>query len=345
MIVSKWDPDAGDFIDNDATKKEEKKAIGPENQSRIAFTFKKLTMARSRHSKIESLSSEVKIESEPLQRLLGKITSKWGWSETVTTCTSPFGPLVYAWTEALSEAQKFVEHEPEDEKQARADLNELLRMISTSSGYLPLDRYFQDRNTFTSERSITHAALWTLFPPGTLIVSQQPLDRLQIFTVSSCDGFVMEGQTFDLVCFCFDWDGSEFGRVPFEFKVPYWGPDRRSIVELPFYPLQYYTEPTSEEGILPGDAIASLKDKLIKRGKKFVDYCTAVKGKQMFKYKGDAHFHTSRSLIHRSDSTEIDQNRNSDDASTVNVIGGSRSRNEPRYISRKKVCTSTLLSR
>ncbi|KAH7398262.1 P-loop containing nucleoside triphosphate hydrolase protein [Pyrenochaeta sp. MPI-SDFR-AT-0127] len=343
VIVSKWDPDAGDFIDINTTKKEEKKVIGPENQSRIAFTFKKLTMARSRHSKTESLSSEVKIEFEPLQRLLGKITSHWGWSETVTTCSSPFGPLIYAWSQALSEAQKFVEDEPDDEKQARADLNELLRMISTSSGYLPLDRYFQDRNTFIDERTITHAALWTLFPPGTLIVSQLFLDEPQIFTVSSCDGFVMEEQTFDLVCFCFDWNGSEFSRVPFELKVPYWGPDRRSIVELPFYPLQYYTDPDVEDGSPPDRAIENLKEKLIERGKKFVDYCTAAKGKQMFKYKGDAHFHTGRSLIHRSDSPDDDQNRNSDDASIAIGIGGARSRNETRYISRKKIDGTTMV--
>ena len=51
VVVSRWDPDLGDFTNIDATKKEEKKAIGPENQR--AFTFKKLTLARSQQSESE----------------------------------------------------------------------------------------------------------------------------------------------------------------------------------------------------------------------------------------------------------------------------------------------------
>lgn len=68
------------------------------------------------------------------------------------------------------------------------------------------------------------------------------LDQLQIMFVQSSDGFVAENRVFHLVCYCFDWNGYEFNRMPFEMEIPYWGPDRRSIIELPFYPLQYYVD-------------------------------------------------------------------------------------------------------
>jgi hypothetical protein len=334
-VITKYDLDTGDFKTVEAPEKEEKKVIGPKNQR--AFTLKKTTLARSRYSELEAHSSEVKIEFEPLQKLLGEITSKWGWGESVATCSSPYKPLVYAWTEAEKEAREVVEGETDERKQARTDLGELLRMISTSSGYLPLDRYFKDREIFMEQQTITHAALWTLFPPGTSIFAQPFLGETQILTVSSCDSFVKENDTFDLVCFCFDWNGTEFGRVPFEMRIPYWGPDRRSIVELPFYPLQYYTDQHVDEDSST-NAIEKLKEELVERGKLFVQYCTAPKGKQMYKYQGDAHFHTGRSLLHRTTGEGSEQHRESDDASSMNGIGGSKPSNENRYISRKKVC-------
>jgi hypothetical protein len=333
VVITKYDPDTGDFKNIDATEKEEKKVIGPKNRSCRAFTIKKMTLARSRYSELETLSSEVKIEFEPLQKLLGEVTSKWGWSESVATCSSPYRGLIYAWSEATIEARKVVEGEDDERKQARTDLGELLRLISTSSGYLPLDRYFKDRETFLEQKTITHAALWTLFPPGTTIIAQPFLGESQIFTVSSCDGFVKENHTFDLICFCFDWNGTEFGRVPFEMRIPYWGPDRRSIVELPFYPLQYYTDPHMKEGSSV-NAIEKLQKELVERAKLFVQYCTSAPGRQMYKYNGDGHFHTGRSLLHRTTGEDIEERRDSDDASS---IGRAKSNNENRYISRKKV--------
>ncbi|KAJ4301552.1 hypothetical protein N0V90_003645 [Kalmusia sp. IMI 367209] len=344
-IISKWDADEGDFKDIDATKKEEKKEIGPQNKSQRAFTFRKLTMGRTRYqayrNQSESVSSEVEIEFKPLQRLLGKLTSKWGWSDMVVNCRSPYIPLIHSWEEALEESRKVVEEDP-DEKQARADLAELLQMLSTSSGYLPLDRYFKDRHTFAEEGTITHSALWTLFPPGTLIVSQPFLEEPQVFSVQSCDGFVNEDHTFDLICYSFDWNGYEFSRVPFEMKIPYWGPDRRSIIELPFFPLKYYVDVTAEVGT-EDKSIEKLTEKLIKRGKKFVSICTAAKGKQMFKYTGDAHFHTGRSLLHRVDSSTGERVRSSDDSMSMSGINDTNTRHDQRSVSKKRVDGTTMV--
>jgi hypothetical protein len=171
-------------------------------------------MLRSRINYIETVVSEAKIESESLQRLIGTITKGLGAPELVTSLSSPFTNLVWTWAEADEEAKKYVESETPDEKQARVDLRELMRIVSTSSGIQQLDQYFKERSFFVEEGTISHAALWTLFHPGTLIVSHPFLGEPQIFTVDSCDYFVREEHTFDLVCFSFDWAGTEFTRVP-----------------------------------------------------------------------------------------------------------------------------------
>jgi hypothetical protein len=233
-----------------------------------------------------------------------------------------------------------VDGESDDRKQARTDLGELLRMISTSSGYLPLDLYFKDRETFLEQKTITHAALWTLFPPGTTIIAHPFVGEPQILTVFSCDSFVKEHQPFGLICFCFDWNGTEFSRVPFEMEIDYWGPDRRSIVELNFYPLKYYTDQHMKVES-SANAIEKLKKELVERAKLYVQYCTSPKGKQMYKYHGDAYFHTGRSPFHRTTWEDRQQHRGPDDVLSINGMDSAKSSNEHRSISKKKVYTTS----
>jgi hypothetical protein len=293
---------------------------------------------RGQYEGYQALSSEVDIEFEPLQKLVGKITAKWGWSETVTKCRSPYSALIYSWSEALEEAQRIVEGESEDEQQARTDLAELLNIISTSSGHLQLDRYFQERDTFISENSITHDALWTLFPPGTLILAHPFLEKPQIFSVQSCDGFVSGNEPFDLICYSFDWNGFEFNRVAFEMRIESWGDDRKSIVELPFYPLDYYEEssPNLEDSPATG-AIEGLKNKLINRGKRYEKLCTAEKGKQMFNYEGNAHLQRSGGILQPFSSLGSEQSRRADDNSSSSGSAELKISSDIGSVSRKQV--------
>ncbi|KAI9760633.1 MAG: hypothetical protein M1840_002373 [Geoglossum simile] len=227
--------------------------------------------------------SEVRIESKPLQKLVGKITKQWGWAEEVSQCRFPYTALIYSWDEAKRESKM-----PEDEvniKKARTDLMDLLNAISSSSGHMQLDHYLKDRDIFVKENSITHEALWTLFPPGTLILAWPFPDEQQVFIVQSCDGFVSDGKTFHLICYCFDWNGYEFNRVPFKMGIEPWGEDRKSILELPFYPLSYYEESDKTHE----NSLRDLGRKLIKRGKEYERLCTAERGQQMFSYKGVAY--------------------------------------------------------
>jgi hypothetical protein len=330
--LSKYDHEIGDYKDEDAAQKPEKKEIGPENKSKRAFTFRKYIMTRGKYSSTESVQSEVTIEFEPLQKLLGKLTMKWGWSENVVSCVAPYIPLIHSWEEAKKEC-KHIEGESADDANARDDLRELMRIISTTSVYAPLDAYFKHRDTFLEEKTISHSALWTLYPPGTLIIARPFLEEPQVFTVLSSDGFMIEGETFELTCFSFDWDGVAFCRVPFEMTIPYWGQDRRSVVELPFYPLDYYTEPGHDAA----DAVTRLKHKLMKRGEKFREYCLAKKGKQMFKYEGLAHFNTSRTLLQKGADRESENNDRTDDSSLATGTGRSSGRTEVRQLAKKKV--------
>ncbi|KAJ2991766.1 hypothetical protein NUW58_g2398 [Xylaria curta] len=299
MVLTEWDPRKGKF-EEQSLPDIENTLVGPVEKPNRAFTFRKITGVKSsRHHMIDndlSSSSEVDVVFPELQKLLGRLTSKWGWSEDVTQCASPYLPLVYSWDQAQKESIAIVEGESDDEKQARNDLKELLRIISTSSGDVRLDRYFKDRQALLSEGTITHEALWTLFPPGTLIVGRPCNEESQIFVAESCDIFTRGDDTFELICYSFDWNGTVFSRVPFEIEIEAWGRDRKSVTSLPFYPLEFH----EENGLSREESIQKLKTRLIERGKKFVSCCIAEKGKQMFNYSnGGAYFHRGGTLLQR----------------------------------------------
>jgi hypothetical protein len=74
IVLSRYDHDSGEYKDKDATQKTKKKEIGPQNKSKRAFTFRRYVMPRSKYIATESIQSEVAIEFEPLQKLLGKLT-------------------------------------------------------------------------------------------------------------------------------------------------------------------------------------------------------------------------------------------------------------------------------
>ncbi|KAK5636274.1 hypothetical protein RRF57_011986 [Xylaria bambusicola] len=313
MVLSGWDPRKGQFEEQVLPDFENGLQFGPVTKPDRAFTFRKITNVRGLRRHIEAdyySSSEVDVIFPELQKLLGRITYKWGWPEMVTKCSSPYIALIYSWEKAEKEAIAIIDGESEDEKQARNDLKELLRIISTSSGDVRLDRYFKSRQALLCEGSITHEALWTLFPPGTLIVGRPCHDEPQIFVVESCRNFVRDDDDFAMVCYSFDWNGTVFSRVPFEIFIESWGGERKGVTSLPYYPLEFY----EEDGLSREESITKLKERLTRRGKKFVEYCVAPKGKQMFKYSnGAAYFHQSGTLLQRKQTDsgmELESQRN-----------------------------------
>ncbi|KAI8953162.1 P-loop containing nucleoside triphosphate hydrolase protein [Xylaria longipes] len=327
MILTEWDSRKGQFQEQSLPGLKDGAPFGPETKPNRAFTFRKITGIRSSRSILNndfSSTSEVDVVFPPLQKLLGRLTSKWGWAEDVITkCSSPYSALIYAWDEAQKEASAIIDGESDDEKQARDDLKELLRIISSSSGDVRLDRYFKDRQALLSEGTITHEALWTLFPPGRLVVGRPCHDEPQIFVVDSCDKFLADDETFDVVCYSFDWNGSLFSRVPFVIGIDPWGGDRKSVTSLPLYPLELH----EENGLSRDESVETLKKRLIERGRKFVSFCIAGKGKQMFKYsKGEAYFHRGGTFLQRKQTdsgTELDDQQDSSSSAISDETGAS----------------------
>ncbi|KAI1741360.1 hypothetical protein F4680DRAFT_416583 [Xylaria scruposa] len=297
-ILTEWDSRRGQFQEQSLPDIKDG-TFGPEAKPNRAFTFRKITGIKTSRSISDndfSSKSEVDIIFPQLQKLLGRITSKWGWPEEVAACSSPYDALIWSWDEAQKEAIAIVDGESDDEKQARNDLKELLRMISTSSGDVRLDRYFKDRQTLSTECTITHEMLWTLFPPGKLIVGRPCHDEPQIFVVESCRKLLTDNDTFGVVCYSFDWNGTVFSRVPFQMGIDSWGGDKKSVTSLPFYPLELH----EEDGLSREESIEKLKKRLIERGRRFVSFCVAEKGKQMFNYKnGEAYFYAGGTFLQR----------------------------------------------
>ncbi|KAI0197648.1 hypothetical protein F4808DRAFT_438237 [Astrocystis sublimbata] len=321
MVILEWDARKGAFKESLLPGIEDV-IIGPENKPNRAFTFRKIvSSAHTLHapSKNEFSSSEFDIIFPPLQKLLGEITSMWGWSEEVTRCASPYIPLIWSWEEAQQKTMPpDGKDESDDEKQARKDLSELLRIISTSSGDALLDRYFKNRQLFKDKAVITHNSLWTLFPPGTFVLGRPCHNEYQVFITDWCTGFVADGKVFELVCHSFDWDGFEYNRVPYQLTIDGWGGDSRSVTSLSFYPLKYY----KEDGLTEEESQEKLTKRLVERGRNYAKFAVTAKGEQMFNYKeGDAYFPKGGSFLTPMES-ETDTQQNSSSSTFSDSMDG-----------------------
>ena len=188
---------------------------------------------------------------------------------------SPFEPLIHNW-DKLERATK---EKPKDDidKQARSDLKLLLDTISTSSGDPKVDEYFQIREIWKEQRSITFETLWTIFPPGALIYGQPFQGQDQVFIVqnntSSRSRRIWAVQS--LTCWTYDWDGRSFKRMSLRLFFEHFD-GHKPITSLPYYPLEFNEQYTT------------MKKQLIERGKTFRQFCTTKQGSRMFEYHGKA---------------------------------------------------------
>lgn len=272
-MISKWDEKELCRKDFPAGLSIERKhsdiARNDTAEGKRAFTFK---MIPSRHALLDErlLSCTIEIESHSLLNLMNSCMNfDYKWKETIH---SPFEWLIWSW-DALQASTYSQEDDSEEKKQARIDLDELLKVISSRTEVEPLDDYFTKRKIYKKEKIITHQALWTIFPPGTVVCASIVFNEPQLFFVTdSAFGDGLE-EDFTITCSCLDWDGTRFRLTPYELKIEYFK-NKRGISTLAVYPLEYHKD---EKG---------LKDLLIKRGRKYETYCTAKQGNQMFRYNG-----------------------------------------------------------
>ncbi|KAK0648187.1 hypothetical protein B0T16DRAFT_370506 [Cercophora newfieldiana] len=292
VVINQLDSGSGEYKDKLSLNSD-----GEQTKSQ-AFTFRKrLRTKRTRDGEqfLKATGSEVEVHFPPLQIMLEKVLRKFSQTGPTKSLQSPFEGLVFSWERAAAEANRTdfdPGDNPKDIKLARTDLRELMKMISTSSGDEELDSYFKTKDVLTETRTITFEALWTLFPPGSLVVSSPFLNNPQVFFVQRFRteinySYVTEMQetNFHLIAYSYDWDGSSFNRVAFEFKIPKFE-DKKSVFELPIYPIEMHQ--AGDESAQDGDRVGQLKAMLIARGKKYWGYCVAERGKQTFQYDGQA---------------------------------------------------------
>ena len=272
-MINRYDPTTGerkDQLPSDTFSETPKVQDTPH-----AFLLRKIIDG----SGSEDNTGELEIVSRDLWNLLKRTLSHHPYhyfQGDPGTITSPYEPLVLNW-DKLDKAAKEASAD-ENDNRARLDLRLLLDTILNGSGDLKLDKYFKTRESHKDQKSVAFESLWTLFPPGTLICSKQFLGQDQVFIVQDNRGpwplIGRKNTRWILNCWTYDWDGKVFKRMALDLSIDAFE-GTRPITSLPFYPLDHHSQPKD------------LVKRLVERGAKYKEFCTAKQGSRMFDYKGD----------------------------------------------------------
>lgn len=177
-------------------------------------------------------------------------------------------------------------------EKSTADLRLLLDAVRRTPG---LESYFDGaREMQEKTNTVSFEYLWTLFPPGELVVGKPFMDRWQAFVVKFCvasykkKGSIGEsGQKWILECWTYDWNGTVFRRVPVEFSFDEFKATK-SMTALPCYPLRYHRDRSDDANSVGGKVSGkSLKQRLIKGGERYRELCLKRRGRQIFDYEGE----------------------------------------------------------
>ncbi|KAK4554116.1 hypothetical protein LTR86_008957 [Recurvomyces mirabilis] len=198
---------------------------------------------------------------------------------------SPYEPLIFNWDAIVAESE--LRDGDDGVLRARSDLRDLIVAIRKGSGDPKLDEYFRSRNDLRRENAITFDTLWTIFPPGTLVIGQVFLDEPQLFMVEDQhetwprdNEFSRRSGTptiWELDCFMYDYTGNTFQRQ--SVKLPFREfTGATPILQLPYRPLEALGDKEREE----------MMAKLLGRGQGFRDYCVARNDTRMYNYAGKA---------------------------------------------------------
>ena len=281
-VISKFDPekDARRDFDSEEPITEEAKPDETEN----AFLLRKKL-----YSDTEDNSGELELNGTELLQIISNVLQarsyeNWHLYNSPLMVESPYEPLLHSWTALREEANK--EGSTPQDTRGRSDLKLLLDAITKGSGDPRLDQYFQTRDNLAKSDSITFNTLWTIFPPGTVVIGRlfQGQDQLFIvkdntvvwprFTKQSAAGKI---KYWKLVCWTYDWNGTVFQRrlVTLEFDE---FESSKPITSLPFHPVDK----------LDKERKIAVEKQLMKRGALFRKYCTADQDDRLFQYSGEA---------------------------------------------------------
>ncbi|KAL8734980.1 MAG: hypothetical protein Q9181_002989 [Wetmoreana brouardii] len=198
------------------------------------------------------------------------------WTGQYVNLSSPFMSLVHKW-DILKEAEIEKEGDSPEQKEARADLKQVLEFVQRSKY---LEPYFKNRHSQRSSGIVEFNYLWTIFPTGTEVITSQVLDEKQIMIVRDPPHLYHQEKSQYLVCWYYDHTGTDWIVAEIEFKIErYIG--TKAIHTLPCYPLSHHKQQGESANL------EDMKIEFTKRGEKFKRLCTAKPGVgQMFDYKG-----------------------------------------------------------
>lgn len=164
----------------------------------------------------------------------------------------------------------------------------------------------EDAKALAKKKQITFDLLWTPFYPGAHVDCQPIMNQPQIFLTNGVYIPNFDAETLEFLLekdalrdallwgFYMDYDGKNFHPMDVEFKLERFK-NVRQITSLPVYPVEWHQDSTSKSSstlifyeyllIIVVDS-EDLTKKLIDRGRKFEQFCTATRGHQFFQYKG-----------------------------------------------------------
>lgn len=176
---------------------------------------------------------------------------------------------------------------------ATADLKLLLDQVRDIPG---LEGYFLGaRMMQETAKTINFDYLWTIFPPGEIVISRPFMGQLQAFIVRESTGYIStrrgttDNREWYLGCWTYDYNGSTFDRIPVEFTFEEFK-GTKSITSLHCCPLKFHIGNSEEEGVVKTSKSGkgTMVEVLITRGKEYRALCIKERGKQTFDYDGIA---------------------------------------------------------
>lgn len=175
-------------------------------------------------------------------------------------------------------------------EKALSDLKLLLEQVRDTPG---LERYFNGiREMQEKAASIAFDFLWTIFPPGELVLSRTFLGQPQLFIVKYCSDYIYtqrrgNDKFWDLECWSYDWNGTNFNRVPVKFTFEDFK-GTKPISSLHCYPMKYHRDDSEVETAGADRNTGDLREKILKRGQRYRELCLKPRLKQIFEYDGFA---------------------------------------------------------
>ncbi|PYI11954.1 P-loop containing nucleoside triphosphate hydrolase protein, partial [Aspergillus sclerotiicarbonarius CBS 121057] len=176
--------------------------------------------------------------------------------------TRPFKPFVYRW-------EKFTEaRDNESDETVKSHIDLLYNILEEE-----LHDVISCKNDFIRNGVVTFDLLWTIFEPDHPIVSIVNV-RQRAFRYDGGE-IDMSAHVFVIHATFIDYDGNEFGHMPYHFYIPAFE-GTKAIMSLPVFPLVYHHDQTT------------IREDLIARGKIWSEY----KGHHYKEYEGLALAHS-----------------------------------------------------